>query len=59
MLILKMGPFARVFGQVTFCKDMTQPDYNAEKQKPAAKEQQPKQQQKQKQEVKQKDNNKG
>ena len=48
MLILKMGPFARVFGQVTFCKDMTQPDYNAEKQKPAAKEQQPKQQQKQK-----------
>ena len=58
MLILKMGPFARVFGQVSFCKDMTQPDYNAEKPKAAAKEQ-PKQQQKQKQEGKQKDGKKG
>lgn len=30
-LILKMGPFARSFGTVTFCKDMTQPNYSAEK----------------------------
>ena len=30
-LILKMGPFARSFGTVTFCKDTTQPNYSAEK----------------------------
>ena len=49
MLILKMGPCVRTFGQVTFCKDMTQPNYDAEK----PKKEQPQQQQQQKQEGKQ------
>ena len=48
-LILKMAPLVRVFGAVTFCKDTTQPDYNAEKPKkeqPAAGATPAKQQQK-------------
>lgn len=28
-LILRMAPCVRVFGTVNFCKDVTQPDYNA------------------------------
>lgn len=39
MLVLKMAPCVRVFGAVTFCKDVTTPDYNAPKPK---KEQAPK-----------------
>ena len=39
-LVLRMAPFVRVFGNAAFCKDVTQPDFNAyEKPK---KEQQPK-----------------
>lgn len=54
-LILKMAPFVRVFGAVTFCKDTTQPDYNAEKPKkeqPAAAASAPAKQQQQKKEGK-------
>ena len=29
MLILRMAPCARVFGSVTFCKDITQPNFDA------------------------------
>lgn len=32
-IILKMAPCVRVFGQVTFCKDTVQPNFNAEKPK--------------------------
>mmetsp|Transcript_28565 Transcript_28565/g.35334 ORF Transcript_28565/g.35334 Transcript_28565/m.35334 type:complete len:207 (+) Transcript_28565:360-980(+) len=48
MLILKMGPFARVFGAVTFCKDMTQPSFSADKSQPKQQQQQKPQQQSQK-----------
>lgn len=37
-LILKMAPCARVFGQVMFCKDVIQPNYNLEKPKEKAKD---------------------
>ena len=29
MLILRMAPCVRVFGSVTFCKDITQPNFDA------------------------------
>ena len=32
-LILKMAPCARVFGQIMFCKDVIQPNFNLEKPK--------------------------
>lgn len=32
-LILRMAPCVKAFGTVTFCKDVTQPDFNAEKPK--------------------------
>lgn len=35
-LILKMAPCAKVFGEVTFCKNVMQPNFNAEKPKKEA-----------------------
>ena len=46
-LLLKMAPCARVFGVVTFTKDVTSPDFNAyeKPKKEASKKEQPQQQQ--------------
>lgn len=53
-LILRMAPCVRVFGTVNFCKDVTQPDFNAEKPKKEQAKKEPQKQQNQKQEQKQK-----
>ena len=45
-LILRMAPCVRVFGTVAFCKDVTQPDYSAEKPKKEQAKKEPQQQQK-------------
>jgi len=37
-LILKMAPCVRVYGQVMFCKDVINPNFNLEKQKEKPKE---------------------